>query len=271
MRLTVIQTSSGPDKAANLAHIRELVDAAVAADRPDMVALPETWAFLGGEEAARRAAAEPIPGGVAGELLASLARRHRVFVHGGSFMERDGERLWNTTLAFGRDGTQLARYRKIHLFDVVTPDGKQYRESATVGGGREVVTYEAEGVTVGCSICYDLRFPELYRALVDRGAQLLLVPAAFTLMTGKDHWEILLRARAIESQCYVAAPAQVGSFRAATDTRQTYGHSLIADPWGHLLAQVAQDRPGWATARLDLGWLEKVRQSLPSLQHRVLG
>jgi nitrilase len=270
VRVTVIQMSSGPDKARNMAQARELVGAAVASDRPDLVVLPEVWAFQGGTPETRNAAAEPVPGGAAGALLAELARTHRIFLHGGSFMERDGERMWNTTLAFDRDGRQLAAYRKIHLFDVVTPDGREYRESATVGSGREVVTYDAEGIRVGCSICYDVRFPELYRRLVDQGAQLLTVPAAFTLMTGKDHWEVLLRARAIESQCFVAAAAQVGSFQAASDTRQNWGHSMIVDPWGHVMAQVAQDRPGWATARIDLGWLEKVRQSLPSLTHRVL-
>jgi deaminated glutathione amidase len=270
MRVTVIQMNSGPDKPRNLAQARELIAAAVADDRPDMVVLPEVWAFQGGSPEERAAAAESAPGGEAMALLADLSRAHRVLLHGGSVMERDGERLWNTTLAFDRDGRVLAKYRKIHLFDVVTPDGREYRESATVNGGREIATYDAEGVTVGCSICYDLRFPELYRLLVDRGAQLLMVPAAFTLMTGKDHWEVLLRARAIESQCFVAAPAQVGSFRAASDVRQNWGHSMIVDPWGHIMAQVAQDRPGWATARIDVGWLEKVRQSLPSLTHRVL-
>ena len=271
MRVTVIQTNSGPDKAANLAQVRELVGAAVEADRPDLLTLPEVWAFQGGNPDERLAAAEPPTGGEASALLADLARRHRVMIHGGSIMHRDGDRMWNTTLAFDRDGMEVARYRKIHLFDVVTPDGREYRESATVGRGSEIVAYDAEGVTVGCSICYDVRFPELYRRLVDKGAQLLMVPAAFTLMTGKDHWEVLLRARAIEAQCYVAAAAQVGSFRAAADVRQNWGHSMIVDPWGHVMAQVAQDRPGWASARIDLGWLEKVRQSLPSLSHRVLG
>ncbi|MFO1070764.1 MAG: carbon-nitrogen hydrolase family protein [Geminicoccaceae bacterium] len=271
MRVAALQMSSQPDKAANLAQARELIAAAVAADRPDLVVLPEVWAFQGGTQEERRNAAEAIPGGEAYATLAEAARRHRVFVHGGSFMERDGERLWNTTVAFDRDGNELARYRKIHLFDVVTPDGREYRESALVGSGREVVTYQAEDIRVGCSICYDIRFPELYRQLVDKGAQLIMVPAAFTLMTGKDHWDVLLRARAIESQCYVAAAAQVGSYKAGNDVRQCWGHSMVIDPWGHLLAQVAQDRPGWTTARLDLGWLEQVRQNLPSLQHRVLG
>ena len=146
-------------------------------------------------------------------------------------------------MAFGRDGAELARYRKLHLFDVVTPDGREYRESALVGRGRDVVTYAADGVRVGCSICYDLRFGELYRRLAAEGAQLVMVPAAFTLQTGKDHWEVLLRARAIETQCFVAAAAQVGSFQSGRDTRQNWGHAMILDPWGKVLAQVP-DRPG---------------------------
>ncbi|HET6470009.1 MAG TPA: carbon-nitrogen hydrolase family protein [Geminicoccaceae bacterium] len=269
MRVTVVQTNSGPDKARNLAQARDLIEAAVAEDRPDLVALPEVFAFQGGTAEQRRAAAETLPGGEAWTLLQRLARRHAVFLHGGSFLERDGDALYNTTVAFDRDGREIARYRKIHRFDVVTPDGREYRESALVGRGAELVTYEAEGVTVGCSICYDVRFGELYRGLVAMGAQLLMVPAAFTLQTGKDHWEPLLRARAIECQCYVAAPAQVGSFQAAGDVRQNWGHSMIVDPWGHLLAQCA-DRPGFATARLDLDHLARVRRSLPSLTHRVL-
>ena len=170
---------------------------------------------------------------------------------------------------FGRDGAELARYRKLHLFDVVTPDGREYRESALVGRGDAVVTYAADGVQVGCSICYDLRFGELYRRLAADGAQLITVPAAFTLQTGKDHWEILLRARAIETECYVAAAAQVGTFPAGRDMRQNWGHSMILDPWGKVLAQVPE-RPGFATARLDLAYLGRVREMLPVAQHRVL-
>jgi deaminated glutathione amidase len=152
---------------------------------------------------------------------------------------------------------------------VVTPDGREYRESAVVGRGREVVTYAAEGVRVGCSICYDLRFGELYRRLAADGAQLLAVPAAFTLQTGKDHWEVLLRARAIETQCFVLAAAQVGAFPAGRDTRHNWGHSMIVDPWGKVLAQMPE-RPGFATARLDLEYLDRVRGMLPVGQHRVL-
>lgn len=272
MRVSVIQMNSRDDKAANLAAAEELVRAAVREDRPDFVVLPEVWPLLGGDAAAKRAAAEPLgEQGEAWRLLRDLARGHRIVLHGGSLLERDpaGEMLYNTTVAFDRDGRELARYRKIHLFDITAPDGREYRESATFGRGREVVTYAAEGVRVGCSICYDLRFGELYRALVALGAQLLPVPAAFTLQTGKDHWEVLLRARAIETQCWVAAAAQWGPHPAGREERWCYGHSMIVDPWGHVVAQ-ASDGPGFATARIDLARLAEVRRDLPVAEHRVL-
>jgi nitrilase len=231
--------------------------------------LPEVWAFQGGSAEERQAAAEELPGGEAYRLLSGLAAKHRILLHGGSFLERAEGRLFNTSVAFGRDGAEIARYRKLHLFDVVTPDGREYRESAYVGRGQEVVTYEAEDVQVGCSICYDLRFGELYRRLASQGAQLLVVPAAFTLQTGKDHWEVLLRARAIETQCYVAAAAQFGAFPAGKDRRHNWGHSMIVDPWGKVLVQIS-DRPGFATARLDLDYLQRVREMIPVRQHRVL-
>lgn len=269
MRIAVVQTNSIDDKAANLRAAERLIAAAVAEDRPDMVVLPEVWAFQGGSLEARRASAETIPGGEAYAFLAEAARRHGVWVHGGSFFERDADKLYNTTVAFDRAGHEVALYRKIHLFDVVTPDGREYRESETVGRGGELVTYEAEGVRIGCTICYDLRFGELYRGLAAKGAQVLMVPAAFTLQTGKDHWEVLLRARAIENACWVVAAAQVGTYPTPKEPRACWGHSMIVDPWGHVVARVT-DRPGIATARVDLGYLTKVREMIPVHQHRVL-
>jgi nitrilase len=269
MRVCVIQMNSINDKAANLAQARSLIEQAAAEDRPDFLLLPEVWAFQGGTPEERQTAAEAIPGGEAYRLVQDLARRLGVIIHGGSFLERGPERIFNTSVVFGRDGAELACYRKIHLFDVVTPDGREYRESAHVGRGQDIVVYAAGGVSVGCSICYDLRFGELYRQLVARGAQMLVVPAAFTLQTGKDHWEVLLRARAIETQCYVAAAAQVGAFPVGKDVRHNWGHSMIVDPWGKVLVQVS-DRPGFATARLDLGYLARVREMIPVQQHRVL-
>src|SRR3954471_16773110 len=269
MRVCVIQMSSVNDKPANLAQARGLIEQAVREDRPDFLLLPEVWAFQGGSPEERRAAAEAIPGGEAYRLLQELAGRHGVVLHGGSFIELGPERLFYTTVVFGREGGEIARYRKLHLFDVVTPDGREYRESALVGRGDKVVTYDAQGIRVGCSICYDLRFGELYRRLAVEGAQLLTIPAAFTLQTGKDHWEILLRARAIETQCFVAAAAQVGAYPTGKDVRQNWGHSMILDPWGKVLVQVPE-RPGFATARLDLEHLARVREMLPVGQHRVL-
>ena len=202
MRVTVVQMNPGADKAANLAQAEKLTEAAIAADRPDLIALPEIWTCLGGDRETKFASAEPLPApgsneapGPAYAFLQDLARRHRIHVHGGSIGEAAGETLFNTTVAFDPEGSEVARYRKIHLFDIVAPDGTGYRESATYGRGEEVVTYQANGVTVGCAICYDVRFPELFQALRKKGAELIMLPAAFTLQTGKDHWETLIRAR----------------------------------------------------------------------------
>lgn len=278
MKIAAIQMTSGQDKAANLAEAHRLAEVAVATDRPDMLVFPETFTSTGGTPDTRRENAEALPagtgpytaaGGEAYAMLQSIARDHGVFVHGGSFLENDGDAYFNTTVAFDRKGHELARYRKIHLFDVTTRDGIEYRESDTFSAGRDVVTYQADGVTIGCTICYDLRFPELFTALAKAGADVIMVPAAFTLNTGKDHWEVLLRARAIETQCYIVASAQTGRFLEAGKPRDTWGHSMIVDPWGHILAQ-AQDGPGFTTARLDPDYQADVRARIPVANHRVL-
>ena len=274
MRVTVVQMNQGSDKAANLAQARRLVGAAVEADRPGLVTLPETWTNLGGGRDARRAAAERLPppgsgesGGAAYELLRELARAHRIHVHGGSIIEDGGEKLFNTSLVFDPEGREIARYRKIHLFDITAPDGTGYRESALYGAGTELVTFRAGGVTFGCTICYDMRFPEQYVALRRLGAEAILVPSNFTLQTGKDHWEVLLRARAIESQCWIIAAASWGGYEERGVARSVYGHSLVADPWGHVVAK-CRDGVGWATARLDPAVTERVRRDMPVLEHR---
>jgi predicted amidohydrolase len=279
MKVTLIQMNSQERKDANLAQAERLIEAAVAEDRPDLVLLPEMFTMLSEDLEAKRANAEILPGrdgantppGEAYTMLQRLAARHRVHVHGGSLLERapdaGGDRFFNTSVAFDRDGREVARYRKIHLFDVVTPDGREYRESSTVGRGDAIVTYKLEGHLVGCSICYDMRFPELYQALARQGAEIVVVPSAFTLQTGKDHWEVLLRARAIETETYVLAAAQTGGF--AGGRRQHYGHSLVADPWGHVIAK-AQDKVGFVTARLDFELLRDVRARIPVQQHKVL-
>jgi deaminated glutathione amidase len=270
MKVALIQMNSQGDKARNLEQARTLIEQAIAEERPDFVALPEMWTMLGDDDEAKRASAEPVPGGEAYGLLQELAAQHRIVLHGGSIIERDGERngeaIYNTTVAFDRDGRELARYRKLHLFDITTPDGREFRESATFTRGARVVTYDALGTRIGCSICYDLRFPELYVQLAKDGAKVILVPSNFTLQTGKDHWEVLLRARAIETQTYVLASAQCGRYGRG---KVSYGHTLIADPWGHVIAK-AQDKVGYIAARLDLEEVERVRARMPCADHRVL-
>jgi len=272
MRISVIQMNQGSDKAANLAAAERLIEAAIAADRPGLVSLPETWTNLGGGRDSRRAAAEvlPAPGGTGGpayELLRGLARRHGIHVHGGSLIEDGGEKLFNTTLVFDPAGQEIARYRKIHLFDITGPDGTGYRESALYGAGDALVLFEAGGIRFGCTICYDIRFPEHYLALRRAGAEAILVPSNFTLQTGKDHWDVLLRARAIETQCWIIAAASYGQYEERGAQRSVYGHSLIVDPWGHVLAK-ASDGTGWASARLDPSLLARVRRDMPVLEHR---
>lgn len=276
MRVSVMQMNAGSDKSENIAQARRLFEAAHAADAPDLVALPEMWSCLGGDRATKFAAAEALPvqgsgeaGGAAYEFLRGVARTLGVAVHGGSIAERDGERLFNTTLVFDRDGRELARYRKVHLFDITAPDGTGYRESATYGAGDRVVTVAVGGVTLGLAICYDLRFAELFLALRRAGAELILVPAAFTLQTGRDHWEVLLRARAIEAQCWVAAPATWGQHQDPGGARTTFGHALVCDPWGGVVARVS-DGIGWASARVDRAMTERVRRDMPVLEHRRL-
>ena len=270
MKVSLIQMNSGSDKARNLASAEALIAQAVAEDRPDWILLPECFDSMGGDRASKRAAAERLPDGPAYAMMQRLARTHGVYIHAGSILESlpDEDRLHNTTLVFGREGEEVARYRKIHLFDITAPDGTDYKESASFKPGEAVVTYACEGVTVGCSICYDLRFPALFQALADRGATMIALPAAFTMQTGKDHWEVLCRARAIETETYFCAAAQTGAFTQGNETRHTYGHSLVADPWGHVVAR-ASDGVGIVSARIDPARVAKVRAMIPVARHKV--
>ena len=255
MKVSLVQMNSIADKAANIAAAEALIERAVAEEGPDWVLLPEQFDWAGGSRAEKLANAERLPGGPAYKMAQGQAIKHRIFVHAGSIMEKI-------------DGEEIARYRKIHLFDVMTPDGTAYKESATVKAGDAVVTYDCEGVTVGCSICYDLRFPDLFQALAEKGAEMIAMPAAFTMQTGKDHWEVLLRARAIETETYVCASAQTGSFSVGNEQRQTYGHSLVADPWGHVVAK-ASDGVGIVSARIDPARVKKVRAMIPVAEHKA--
>ena len=257
-----IQMSSTPDKEENRETAEVLVREAVSAGA-DLVALPELWSCHGLDEVYRENA-EPVPGPTT-EFLGNLARNLGVYVLGGSILEGEpgAERLSNTSTFFDPSGEMTAVYRKIHLFDVKVSE-RDYLESANIAPGDDVVTAKAGAATLGLSVCYDVRFPELYRLLALRGAEILAVPAAFTLQTGKDHWEILLRARAVENQTFVLAPAQWGR---KADGRWTYGRSMIVDPWGTVLA-TCPDRDGYALATLDLDYLGRFRTEFPALANR---
>ncbi len=257
-----IQMSSTPEKRENFETAERLIQDAASAGA-ELVALPELWSCHGLEKVYRENA-EPIPGPTM-EFLGTLARELGVWLLGGSILEGKpgAERLFNTSTFFDPSGELVAVYRKIHLFDVKAPD-REYLESGLIAPGREIVAAKVGAATLGLSVCYDLRFPELYRLLALEGAEILAVPAAFTLHTGKDHWEILLRARAIENQAYVVAPAQWGR---KADGRWTYGRSMIVDPWGTILA-TCPDHDGYALATLDLDYLDRLRTDFPALANR---
>lgn len=267
MRVAAVQMTSTDDVAANLAAARKHV-ADAAALGAGLVALPENFAFL-------RREGEPIPcaQGLDGEIartLRELAREHRIWLLGGTFPEAAGAgaRVHNTSLAIDPEGRVAAVYRKIHLFDVdlSAQGGLVYRESDRVAPGAEIAHVETPFGGIGLSVCYDLRFPELYRALAARGVRFLAVPAAFARETGRDHWEVLLRARAIENQAFVIAAAQVGEHGGG---RASYGRSMIVDPWGLVLAR-APDVPGPIVAECRLEEQDRIRTALPALRHRRL-
>ncbi len=265
MRVAAVQMSSQDDPSQNLARVRALVGEAAGAGA-EVIALPENFAFFGPEEMKRTVAEELERPGPIVTCLQELAALYRVALIAGGMPEKsqDPLRPYNTSVLVDRGGRISARYRKVHLFDVSLSDGTEARESAATLAGDQPVVCEVLGTLLGMTVCYDLRFPELYRSLGEKGARVITVPAAFTLTTGKDHWHVLLRARAIENQVFVVAPAQHGKHPRG---RQTYGKSLIVDPWGDVLAQAGEGE-GFALARLDFAYQDRVRAQLPCLQHR---
>ncbi len=261
LKIGLAQLNSRQNKTANLAAAEQAVDS-LAAKGVDLILLPELFNFHGLDDA-NAGAAEPIPG-PSTDWAAAKAREHGVFLHCGSLIERRGSHLHNTSVVFDRTGAEIARYSKIHLFDVKLPDGLEYSESEAITAGSEVVVCNCEGVTVGLAICYDLRFPQLFHAIADRGAQVILLAAAFTVPTGISHWEPLLRARAIENGCYVAACGQWGPYARG---RQNYGHSMVVDPWGVVIAQCSEGT-GNVITELDMEHLREVRERMPVQRHR---
>ncbi len=266
--MAAIQMVSEPGIAANLATAAELL--AEAAGRGARLAiLPENFALMGRRETDKLAVQETLGAGPIQDFLAEQAARHRLWLVGGTIPLRtteDGHRVRATCLLFNDQGQRIARYDKAHLFDVqVVGSQERYAESATIEPGNRYVVANTPFGRLGLAVCYDLRFPEQFRAMVDQGMEILALPAAFTASTGAAHWETLLRARAIENQCYVIASAQGGRH---SNGRQTFGDSLIIDPWGVILDRLAWG-PGVVLARLDRPLLENIRRQFPSLEHRV--
>ncbi|NJK51368.1 carbon-nitrogen hydrolase family protein [Candidatus Gracilibacteria bacterium] len=262
-----IQMTSTPDLEKNLTQAEEWIEIAVRRGA-ELIGLPENFAFLGREEE-KLAQADAIAT-KAEKFLKTMAQRFQVTILGGGFpvpVKGEATKAYNTALLVDPSGIEISRYEKVHLFDVNVPDGNTYRESKTVMAGNALPPiYVSDKLgSLGLSICYDVRFPEIYRHLSLKGADVLFVPAAFTAMTGKDHWKVLLRARAIENTCYVIAPAQTGNHY---ERRYTYGHAMIIDPWGVILAD-AGEQTGLAIAEINPIRLEQVRRQMPSLQHRI--
>lgn len=263
-RAAVVQLNSGADWEGNLSTAETLIREA-AESGAAFVVTPENTPFLGPhEEKVRRA--ESLDGATC-RTFGALARELGIHLLLGSFAERseDPDRCYNTSVLFGPDGAVVAAYRKVHLFDVDVSPEVRFQESATVSPGDESVVVRTELGGIGLSICYDLRFPGLYQALRNQGAELVTIPSAFTATTGRDHWHVLVRARAIETQCFVLAAAQQGHHD-DDGLRESYGHSLIVDPWGVVLAEV-EGGPGFATAEIDLDRAARVRRQIPVQEH----
>lgn len=260
-----VQMTSTDDRARNLEQAFALVDRAVERGA-ELVALPENVDMIG-PHGPKVSSAEPLDGPTFMAFKAK-AKEKKIWLLAGSIAEVSPEagKARNTSALFGPDGKRIAIYRKIHLFDVDLPDGTRFRESDVVEPGSDVVIAKTKIATFGMSICYDLRFPELYRALAANKAEVLLVPSAFTMQTGKDHWEVLLRARAIENTTWLVAPAQTGEHGRG---RRSYGNALIVDPWGTVVARCS-DGPGLCIAEIDPAVLEATRKAIPSLRHRKL-
>jgi predicted amidohydrolase len=258
-----VQMLAGDDKQANLKEAERWVRNA-AAKGARLVALPEVFIWRGSKKLERQFA-EPIPG-PSSMALAELAQELGIYLLAGSILEEisNSEKAYNTSLLFDPAGKQIACYRKIHLFDVDLADGVSLRESETRAHGQSPAVVKTELGAMGLTVCYDVRFPELYRKLAEQGADVIFVPSAFTAYTGEAHWATLLRARAIENQTYIIAPDQFGK---SAKSFETHGHSMIVDPWGRIIAELP-DGPGIVSAEIDLDYLAKIRAELPALKHR---
>lgn len=260
--MAVVQMDSQSDKKANLAKAEKFVEEAAGLGA-NFISFPENVNYIG-NAAGKRESAETLPGPTS-EMFSLLAQKFGLWIHCGSFAEKspNEDRVYNLSVVINPKGDIVARYRKIHLYDVDIANGPSVKESEAVIPGKEIETFNTDFGKMGLTICYDMRFPELYRILALRGARLIFVPANYTLFTGKDHWEVVLRTRAIENQCFVVAPGQWG----VKPSFQAYGRSMIIDPWGTVIAQ-ASDGEGLCIAKIDMARVDAIRRQLPSLPNR---
>ena len=267
LRVAAIQMCSTGNGDANLVRAHSLMEEAVEGGAK-LLSLPENFPFIG-REGDQVQVAEDLDSGPSVQCLRDFAAKHHVAIVGGSISLKtaDASKVSNTCLVFDPDGELVARYDKMHLFDVNVDEEHSFQESSYVEAGKNIVTASLLGHVVGLSICYDLRFPELYRAHALAGAEMLFVPSAFTVPTGKVHWETLLRARAIENQCYVIAPAQFGRHNAR---RASFGQTMVVDPWGHVMGRAA-NKDTALVCDLDFTRLKQIRKRLPSLEHARRG
>jgi len=263
LKIAVVQLNSKDDKQNNLNKATVFIEQAAEAGA-ELVSLPEYFNFMG-SDSEKKNNAEQIPNGETTNLLNGLATKHGIYIHVGSILEKyTEEKSYNTSFIIGPDGKILDTYRKIHLFDIEIEDMPAYKESNTIKAGESPVLIDLPFGKAGLSICYDLRFTELYRNYAFNGAKILFIPAAFTLYTGMLHWEVLLRARAIENQCYVIAAAQFGSTELG---KACYGSSMIIDPWGTVIAR-SPESEGFIITEIDKSYVKKARESIPCLTHR---
>ena len=260
-QIGVIQMDTRDNYEENMEAACRFIDEA-AAKGAKLVTFPEVFNYIGTEPRE----AEEIPNGPTITLMAKKAREHQIWIHCGSISEvnPNGEKKYNTTVLLNPEGEEVARYRKLHAFDITLADGTETRESDRMQIGNDIVMVDTELGKFGLSICYDIRFPELYRYMAQNGCQVLFTPANFQMQTGKDHWEIILRTRAVENTCYVVAAGQIGKKRG---TSLSYGSSLVADPWGTVIAR-AKETAGVTMAEIDLDYLDKVRRDLPCLKNK---
>ncbi|AWB68800.1 amidohydrolase [Saccharobesus litoralis] len=272
LRLVALQMTSGPDVEQNIQQVEFLLSQLTLCDTPTLVVLPECWACFGGNEQLQLQTAEILGVGQIQHAMSQLAAKFKVWLVGGSVpikgqSAQPQSKFYAASLVYNPHGQCVAQYNKIHLFDVEVADKTgSYQESLYTRAGADIVTFDLQGAKIGLAICYDLRFPELFRALQAQGADVICVPSAFTYVTGQAHWQILNQARAIENQCFMVAANQVGQHN---NGRETWGHSMVIDAWGELL-DIRGSQPGLVIAEVDITSLQQIRAKMPNLQHRKI-